>query len=77
MNWNDQYFWKKKGSYKSFDPYPQSKLANAMPAQELSKRVLKDGIKVYCLDPGMIDSEFWKSQKKKGTIGDFLLKQFE
>ena len=77
MNWNDLHFQKNKGSYKPFVSYSQSKLANVLHAKELSKRVLKHGINVYCLHPGLIDSELWRSHKQKGTVGELLLKPFE
>ena len=57
--------------------YSQSKLANVLHAKELSRRVKKDGISVYCLHPGLIDSELWRHHKEKGSIGEFMLSPFE
>ena len=77
MNWDDLHFQKIPGSYEPFIAYSQSKLANVLFAKELSKRVAKDGIKVYCLHPGLIDSELWRHHKQKGSIGSFMLAPFE
>ena len=77
MNWDDLHFQKKPGSYTPFIAYSQSKLAILLYAKELARRVEKDGIKVYCLHPGLIDSELWRSHKEKGSFGKFMLAPFE
>ena len=77
MNWDDLHFQKIPGSYKPFIAYSQSKLANLLHAKELSKRVAKDGINVYCVHPGMINSELWRHHKGEDSLGSFLLAPFE
>ena len=77
MNWDDLHFQKNPGSYRPFIAYSQSKLANVLYAKELSRRVEKDGIRVYCLHPGLINSELWRHHKEKGSIGAFMLAPFE
>ena len=54
VNWDDIHYQKKSGSYKPFLSYGQSKLANILHAKELSRRVEKDGIRVYSLHPGIL-----------------------
>ena len=53
INWEDIHYQNKPGSYKPFLSYGQSKLANVLHAKELSRRVEKDGIRVYSLHPGI------------------------
>ena len=53
VNWDDVHYQKKSGTYKPFLSYGQSKLANILHAKELSRRVEKDGIRVYSLHPGI------------------------
>ena len=77
MNWEDLHFQNIPGSYKTFIAYSQSKLANVLHAKELSRRVQKDGISVYCVHPGLIDSELWRHHKAKGSLGEFMLAPFE
>ena len=52
MNWDDLHYQKMEGTYSPFVSYGQSKLANILHAVELSRRVEKDGIRVYSLHPG-------------------------
>ena len=77
MNWDDLHFQKVPGCYKPFIAYSQSKLAIVLYSKELSRRVLKDGIHVYCLHPGLINSELWRHHKQKGSLSEFLLAPFE
>lgn len=77
MNWNDLHFQKTAGRYEPFIAYSQSKLATVLYSKELSKRIEKDGIRVYCLHPGLIDSELWRHHKEKGSVGEYLLSPFE
>jgi len=76
MNWEDLHFQKVPGSYKPFKAYSQSKLANVLYAKELSRRLADEGIKVYCLHPGIISSELWRHQKPKGAMGSVLQAPF-
>merc|ERR1712109_359621 len=77
MNWDDLHFQKVPGSYRPFRAYSQSKLANVLHAKELSRRIATDGIKVYCLHPGIIKSELWRHNKQRGSFGSLILVPLE
>ncbi len=55
MHWNDLNW--EKTSYSRVGAYNQSKLANVLHAKELARRLKKDGVSVYALHPGVINSE--------------------
>ena len=61
MNWEDLN-WEK--SYDKNRAYAQSKLANVLHAKELARRLKDEGISVYSLHPGVIDSELWRHQRQ-------------
>ena len=60
MNWNDLN-WNNEGS--RFDPwsaYCQSKLANVMHCKALASRLDGEGISVYSVHPGIVDTNLIK-----------------
>ena len=61
MHWEDLN-WEK--SYDKNRAYAQSKLANVLHAKELARRLKDEGISVFSLHPGVIDSELWRHQRQ-------------
>jgi NAD(P)-dependent dehydrogenase (short-subunit alcohol dehydrogenase family) len=76
IHWNDILF---QRFFNVLLCYKQSKLANVMMAFELQKRLKKDGIRVFAIDPGLVKTEIgdkgtkglakmiWALTKRQGT----------
>lgn len=53
LNWNGAHF-------DSWAAYCQSKLANVMHCKELARRLAGERISVYCVHPGIVDTDLIK-----------------
>ena len=79
MRWDDLMFTR---FYKPLMAYKQSKLANMLFILGLNDRFSKKGIRAYCVDPGLVNTEIglkqtfgivslvWSLRKKKGVTPD-------
>lgn len=47
-------------NYDKYDAYSQSKLANVLFTRELANRLSTTDIKVYCLHPGLINTDLYR-----------------
>lgn len=85
MNWNDLMFTR---FYRPLRAYKQSKLANMLFAFGLNDRYSVYGIRAYCVDPGLVNTEIglkqtfgivslvWSLRRKKGVQPDIPAKTY-
>ncbi len=85
MRWNDLMFTR---FYEPLKAYKQSKLANMLFVLGLNDRYSKTGIRAYCVDPGLVNTDIglkqtfgivslvWSLRKKKGVTPDVPAKTY-
>lgn len=61
-----------RGSFRGFDVYAKSKLANVMFTRELAKRLEGSGVTVNAAHPGVVATEFAGKDDTRGIIGIFF-----
>lgn len=67
----------KKKTYRPFQIYSHTKLANVLFTRELSRHLLNTGVTVNAVHPGVVRTEIWKIPETiLGKINDALLKFF-
>lgn len=72
MQWDDINW--ETTPYSSTKAYSQSKLANVLFSAELATRLEGSGITVYCLHPGVINTDLGRHVKETyGALGGVLL----
>jgi len=76
INWQDIMY---KRRYSCLKAYKQSKLCNLLFATEFNRRFIKDGIRAYVVDPGLVNTDigtkqtsgivplFWSLRKRYGV----------
>lgn len=61
-----------RGSFRGFDVYAKSKLANVMFARELGRRLEGSSVTVNAAHPGVVATEFAGKDDTRGLIGVFF-----
>lgn len=66
MRWDDL---QSEQTYKPFEVYGHSKLANVLFTRELSKRLIGTKVTATCCHPGSVDTEFGQGGEMPGVLG--------